>query len=282
MARPLPHRRSGTGIGSTAIRSASSEADPFQSNPFHSIPVMKLHAFRSAGLACALLLAGTGTSPAEHTVYRGTTTIRWERLNYLASTGITTETRGVQKLQQIGISSSLGNTGYALYTLDNRTKVAAKATGNFAKGPVIFQNYRNSGLGYEVHKQFNASWSEDIPGLGDTEDIWNRKTGDFGGPRSMVPLPAAGFSIEAARKLSGFHTHTVCSEDFGIDPVAASGYSTGRFFQVNSSKSTFKLDLKLTDKANDMGGSLTDAITVTEADLVLRGFTIMMVPALPF
>jgi hypothetical protein len=243
---------------------------------------MKCHPFRAAGLACALLLAGTGVGRAEHVVYRGTTTIQWERLNYLVSTGATTETRGVQKLQQIGISSSLGNTGYALYTLDNRMKIAAKATGNFSRGPTIFPNYRGTNLGFELHKQFNLRWSEDIPGIGDTEDIWNLKTGDFGGPRSMVPLREAGFSIEAARKLSGFHTHTICSEDFGFDPVAASGYAAGRFNQINNSKSIFKVDLRLTDKANVLGGSLANAITVTDADLVAKGFTIMDIPVLPF
>lgn len=243
---------------------------------------MKKPSFRAAGLACSLLFAGVASSRAEHVVYRGTTTIQWERLNFLTATGVTTETRGTQKLLQIGIYSSLGNTGYALYTLDNRTKVAAKATGNFSRGPTIFQNYRGSGLGFEQHKQFNTRWSEDIPGIGDTEDIWNLKTGDFGGPRSMVPLRDAGFSIQAARKLSGFHTHTICSEDFGFDPVAASGYAAGRFYHINNSKSTFKLDLKLTDQANDLGGSLANAITVTDAELIAKGFAIMAVPALPF
>ena len=243
---------------------------------------MKNQMFRSAGLACALFFAGPATSQAEHLVYRGTTTIQWELLNYLASTGITASTRGVIQLQQIGVSSSLGGTGYALYTLDNRMKVASKSTGNFAKGPVILPNYRNSGFGYELHKQFNASWSEDIPGLGDTEDIWNRKTGTLGGIRSLVPLPQAGFSIQAARKLAGFHTHTICSEDFGIDPLAASGYATGRFSQVNSSKSTFRLDPKLTDETNDLGGTLANGIVVVEAYLVLRGFVIVNEDPLPF
>jgi hypothetical protein len=243
---------------------------------------MKNQMFRSAGLACALLFAGTAIGPAEHVVYRGTTTVQWDMLNYLVSTGVTNQTRGVLKLQQIGISSSLGNTGYALYTLNNQTKVASKATGNFAKGPTIFPNYRNTGFGYESHKQFNANWSEDIPLLGDTEDIWNRKTGTLGGTRSLIPLPAAGFSIQAARKLSGFHTHTVCSEDFGINPLAVSGYAAGRFFQVNSSKSSFKLDIKLTDQANDLGGSLANAIQVTESYLLMRNFTIVNEPPLPF
>jgi len=243
---------------------------------------MKNQLFRSAGLICALLLAGSGTSPAEYVVYRGTTTVNAIVLNYLLSTGITSQFRSAQRLQQIGIYSSLGNDGYALYTLDNRMRQAFKSTGTFTKGgPTIFPNYNGSGRGFEIHKQFNQKWFEDIPGLGDTEDISHRKTGTFGGSRSLIRLPAAGFFIEAAPRLSGFHTHTLCSEDFGINSLVAAGYAPGRFFQVNSSRSTFRLDLRLTDQANDLGGSLANAIQVTEAYLALRSYVIVNVDPLP-
>lgn len=243
---------------------------------------MKNHLFRFAGLLAALLLGSGGTAPAEHVVYRGTTIIRWELLNYLDSDQITDLRRGSQRLQQIGIYSSLGGTGYALYTIDSRQRIAYKSTGNFAKGPTIFPNFNDSGRGFEVHKQFNRTWQEDIPGLGDTEDIKNRKTGIFGGPRSLVRLPLAGFSIEAAPRLSGYHTHTLCSEDFGIDASVAAGYAAGRSFQINNSRSTFRLDPRLTDQANELGGTLPNAILVVEEYLVLRNFVIILQPPLPF
>jgi hypothetical protein len=243
---------------------------------------MKSHLFRFAGLLAALLLGSSGTVSADHVVYRGTTVIRWELLNYLDSTQVTNLLRGTRRLQQIGVSSSLGGTGYALYTLDFRQRLAYKSTGNFAKGPTIFPNFNDSGRGFEVHKQFNKKWSEDIPGLGDTEDISLRKTGTFGGPRSLVRLPAAGFSIEAALRLAGYHTEVICSEEFGIDSSAVSGYAAGRFFQVNSSRSTFRLDTRLSDQANELGGSLPNAILVVEEYLILRNFTIVNQPPLPF
>lgn len=215
-------------------------------------------------------------------MYRGSTSIRWELLNYLDSSQFTNLLRGTQRLQQIGISSSLGNTGYALYTLDSKEKVAYKSTGNFAKGPTIFPNFNDSGRGFEVHKQFNGSWSEDIPGLGDTEDIWNRKTGTLGGPRSLVRLPAAGFSIEAALRLTGYHTHSICSEDFGMNSSTATGYAPGRFFRVDSSRSSFRLDLRLTDLTNELGGSLANGISVVEDYLDQKNFVIVTQPPLPF
>lgn len=203
-------------------------------------------------------------------------------VNYLLATGITSQFRSTERLQQIGIYSTLGNASYALYTLDNRSRQAFKATGLFTKGgPTIFANYNNSGRGFEVHKQFNQKWFEDIQGLGDAEDIKNSKTGTFGGPRALVRLPAAGFSIEAAQKLSGFHTHTICSEDFGINSATATGYAPGRFFQVNSSRSSFRMDLRLTDQANDLGGTLANAMQVTETYLIQRSFTIVNVAPLP-
>jgi len=243
---------------------------------------MKNYLSRFTGVTAALLLGSSGTAPAEHVVYRGSTTVRWEQLNYLAATQFTSLLRGSQRLQQIGISSSLGNTGYALYTLDSRQHIAYKSTGNFAKGPTIFPNFNDSGRGFEVHKQFNRNWSEDIPGLGDTEDIWNRKTGILGGPRSLVRLPVANFSIEAALRLTGYHTHTICSEDFGIDSSASSGYSTGRFFRVDSSRSSYRFDLRLTDQANALGGTLPSAIFVVEDYLTDRNYTIVSQPPLPF
>ena len=241
---------------------------------------MKRPLLRFAGFACGVFVASSLVAKAEYVVVRGTTSYNTQTLNYLTSTNVTRLLRDTTKLQYIGSYSSLGNTGYAYYNLNTSTKQAFKSTGNFDEGPSIFPNY-NGSLGYEAHKQFNGKWWEDIPGLGDTMDIRNTKLGTLEGPRRLVPLREAGFSIQVAPKLSGFHTETRCSWDFGIDPSAGSGYSTGRFFQVIQSRSSVKLDVKLTDRVNFLGGSLLNAITTIEGDLTGKGYNIVDIGPLP-
>ena len=243
---------------------------------------MKYRLLHRAVLICAISLTASKLASADHVVFRGTTTVRSELLNYLDSTDITDQFRSAARLQQIGTTSSLGGMGYALYTLDFRTREAFKSTGNFAEGPTIFENLSNRGFNVEVHKQFNARWSEDIPGLGGTDDIWNIKAGDLGGRRSLVRLPFAGFSIEAPFRLAGAHTHTISSDSFGISPGVAAGYAPGRFFQVNTSRSIYRLDRRLTDETNDLAGTLADAILVIEDYLDSRGFVIISEDPLPF
>ena len=235
--------------------------------------------FRIVGLACALVFAGAATSQAQHLIYRGITTVQWERLNYVGSSGATKE-RGSEKLHEIYIYSSLSNPvasmGYARYTLDLRNKVATKKVGAFTGRPISVA--AGSGLAgtVEKHTQLNANWTEDIPDVGVTDDIWNSRTGDFGGLMSQIYLPTSGSWIHAARKLSGTHVHTSWSELFGIDARPGFGYMEGRFHQVSNSKGTFKLDLPLTGQAKVLGGSLVNAITVTDADLTAKGFSIVL------
>lgn len=243
---------------------------------------MKHRLLHRAVLICALFLAASKPASADHVVFRGTTTVRSELLNYLNSSDVTGLFRSSARLQQIGTTSSLGGMGYALYTLDFRTREAFKSTGTFAEGPTIFENLNNRGFNVEVHKQFNARWSEDISGLGGVEDIWNTKAGDLGGRRSLVRLPFAGFSIEAPLSLSGAHTHTTYSNAFGINSNVAAGYAPGRFFRINTSRSIYRLDRRLTDEANDLAGTLADAILVIEDYLDSRGFVIITEDPLPF
>jgi hypothetical protein len=243
---------------------------------------MKNPLFRAKYGSAVLLLACGPVATAEHVIVKGTTVTQTVTLNFLQSTGISLRTTDNTKLQQYGVYSSLGGAGYAYYTLNASAKEAYKSAGVFAKGPTLFPNFSGSGRSYEVHKQFNKKWSEDIPLLGDDNDIWNQKTGTLEGSRSLIRLPQAGFSIQAAPKLAGFHTHTACSDEFGIDPSASAGYSAGHFFQTHSSRSNFRFDTKLSDQANAMGGSLADGMSVVEQYLSSKNFTIIPVAPLPF
>lgn len=245
---------------------------------------MKMIPSSRAGLLTlpATLLFLTQLAPAEHVVVKGTTVTQTVLMNFLNSTNTSVRTTESTKLQQYGVYSSLGGTGYAYYTLNASAKEAYRSTGNFAKGPMIYMNFGGSGRTYESHKQFNAEWNEDIPALGDDSDIWNLKAGTLEGPRSMIRLSQAGFSITAAPKLSGFHTHMRCSEEYGFDPSAGAGYSAGNFFQIDSSRSNFRFDTKLSDQANAAGGSLGDGMSAVEQYLATKGFNVIPVTPLPF
>ena len=242
---------------------------------------MKAPFLRLAGLIGGVLLAGTPSAPADQVVVRGTTTFKGSTINYLSLTNVSRLIRENSKLQFIGSYSSLGNTGYSFYTLDNREKQAFKSTGDFDKGPTIFQNFNDSGLGYEVHKQFNGKWWEDLPDIGDEWDIKNQKLGSLEGARRLVRLRNAGFDIEVAKKLSGNHTLVRSSWDFGIDPSVSAGFSAGRFFQVQQLRSSVRLDVKLSDEANFLSGSLGSAISVIENHLAAKNFVIIDVGPLP-
>ncbi|WP_193211988.1 hypothetical protein [Luteolibacter marinus] len=243
---------------------------------------MKSQFFRAPALIGLLLLAGSATSVAEYVAIKGSTSIRIDRLVYLDSTGETRQERENQKLQQYALYSSLGGTGYALYTVDNKNKLVFKSTGELSAGYTFFPNVDDKGQGLEVHKQFNKSWATDIPDLGTDEDLWNVKCGSLRGARRLVNLREAGFQIEAAPKLSGNFTHTICSNAFGIDPSVTEGYSPGMFFQEDSVKSNFKLDVKLTDQINFLGGSLINGIFVMDNFLTDKGFVIMAGPPIDF
>lgn len=238
--------------------------------------------FRPCFLSIPAAILLMQTAPAEHVVVKGTTVTQTVLLNFLNSTNTSVRTTGSTKLQQYGVYSSLGGTGYAYYTLNASAKEAYRSTGNFAKGPMIYTNFGGNGRTYESHKQFNAEWSEDIPALGGSEDIWNLKAGTLEGPRTMISLSQAGFQITAAPKLSGFHTHMRCSEDFGMDASVGAGYSAGNFFQIDSSRSNFRFDTKLSDQANAAGGSLADGMTVVEQSLTSKNYIIIPVSPLPF
>jgi hypothetical protein len=244
---------------------------------------MKNHPLFRPGLLCvpAVLLL-TQLAPAEHVVVKGTTVTQTVLMNFLNSTNTSVRTTESTKLQQYGVYSSLGGTGYAYYTLNASAKEAYKSTGNFASGPMIYPNFGGSGRTFESHKQFNAEWNEDIPLLGDSNDIWNLKAGTLDGPRSMINLAQAGFSITAAPKLSGFHTHMRCSEEYGIDPTVGAGYSLGNFFQIDSSRSNFRFDAKLSDQANAAGGSLANGMAAVEQYLSSKNYVIIPVAPLPF
>lgn len=228
-----------------------------------------------AGLGM-LLLACAATGSAENVVFRGTTVNKIDFYGINDSSSANTVTKTNRTDHQIGVYSSLGNAGYALYTLDLKAKIAYKNSGDFAHGgPLLFSNINERNKLGELHKQFNSSWSEDIAGLGDDEDIYHLKTGMLWGERKSVPLRDAGFSIVTPLSLKGSHYHSRCSEDFTIDTTAMSGYSAGRMFELNYSKSSFRLDKKLTDQTNALGGSLLNGTAVVEGYLNDKGYSLV-------
>ena len=243
---------------------------------------MRIQSSRFPGLVGALLVAGSLTGSAEFAVYKGVTVTRHDALSYLSSSGETEHLRGSRKSQQYAVISTLGSPGYALYTVDLKAKQAFRSTGNLSTGGSVYPNYQNRGVDYEVHKQFNKSWSYDIPDLGDGDDIWNVKAGSIGGLRRQINLRNAGFALTAAPKLQGSHTHTECSDDFGFDVSTPSGYAPGKFFQLNFSRTTLKLDIKLTDQTNVLGGSLGDGMFVVDELLDSKNIEIIPVLSLNF
>ena len=101
-----------------------------------------------------------------------------------------------------------------------------------------------------------------------------------GGFGTLFAATASPEFIDDARRKGGSRL-----ADFNgvtIDPAAVTGYAPGRFLRVDSSRSSFKLDVKLTDQANDLGGSLANGITVLEEFLVMRDYVIIPIAPLPF
>jgi hypothetical protein len=225
-----------------------------------------------------MLIASVLPSQANWTIHTGTTTRTSWTVNFLNSTNTTRVLRDSSNERYLGGYSSLGDPGYFVFLLNTKAKTALKIVDETADGPRIFPNFNGTSLGYELHKQFNKKWWEDIPALGDTTDIRNWKIGDLNGARRLVPLREAGFDIEVAPKLSGTHFHTRCSWDFGIDSSVAAGYSAGYFYQSNLIKSTGKIHLKLSDQANLLGGTFLAALGVAEDSLEDDGFTIVTAP----
>jgi hypothetical protein len=213
----------------------------------------------------AVCLLSAGPLRAEHVIYRGTTANKTDGFYYYSGSH-ETQLRKLAQLQvMIAIISSLGGSNYALYILDQRSKQAYRYSGSFAKeGPVLFPNIAGRGKSMELHRMFNARWSEDLDDLGDSKDVFNSKTGMLTGNRSLIPLREAGFKINAAPSLKGLHLHMRYSCDFaplGMD------YLPGHFAEHTQSKSTFRMDVKLSDRANALGGSLGNAMEVVEDEL---------------
>lgn len=229
---------------------------------------------------CAAFLAFTAIIQAESGIYMGTTVNKIMR--YSSGDSMSTVTKLSRTDTQIGISSTLGNDFYALYTLDKKAKVAYQYQGEYQGcGPSLFLNLDNKGKSLELHPQFNAWWAEDLADVGDEEDILNSKSGYLVGNRKGIKLREAGFTIDAAPSLKGFHTHTRWSKDFRPDPLNAGEYLTGNFFEINSSKSSFRFNTKLTDMANALGGSLGDAVSIVNTDLESQGYTIVPLGSFP-
>lgn len=217
---------------------------------------------------------------ADSVIYRGVTLNKIEL--YSSDDTTTTVSKTSRADTQIGISSSLGNDFYALYTLDKKNKMAYQYQGEYQGcGPVHYLNIGGKGKSLEIHPQFNASWSEDLMDVGDDEDIWNFKSGYLMGNRSGIKLREAGFTIDAAPSLKGFHTLTRWSKDFRPDPQNKDEYLTGNFFEINYSKSSFRIDTKLSDRANALGGSSGDAISIVDEELDRQGYTIIQLGAFP-
>jgi hypothetical protein len=224
---------------------------------------MKSLFLRSLSVALSLTLAGS--LQAEHVVYRGTTVNKTDGFYYYTGSGETLLRKWTQTQMMIAIISTLGGPGYALYILDQRNKQFFRYSGDFAKGgPVLFPNIDGRGKALELHRMFNAKWSEDLADLGDDKDVFNSKTGMLTGNRSQIPLREAGFKIDAAPSLKGLHLHMRYSSEFA--PLDMD-YLGGRFAEHTSSKSTFRFDVKLSDRANYLGGSLANAMSVVEDEL---------------
>ncbi len=216
-------------------------------------------------LSIGLLMSLAGGLRAEHVIYRGSTVNKTDGFYYYTGSGETLLRKWAQTQMMIAIISTLGGPGYALYILDQRNKQFYRYSGDFAKGgPVLFPNIAGRGKALELHRMFNAKWSEDLADLGDDRDVFNSKTGMLTGNRSGIPLREAGFRIDAAPSLKGQHLHLRYSSEFA--PLDMD-YLSGRFAEHTSSKSTFRLDVKLSDRANALGGSLANAMSVVEDEL---------------
>lgn len=226
---------------------------------------MKSLFLRSVSVASGLLLACAAPLHAEHVVYRGSTVNKTDGFYFYTGTSQTLLRKWSQTQMMIAIISTLGGPGYALYILDQRNKQFYRYSGDFAKGgPVLYPNIAGRGKALELHRMFNAKWSEDIADQGDDKDVFNSKTGMLTGNRSQIPLREAGFKIDAAPSLKGLHLHMRYSSEFA--PLDMD-YLTGRFAEHTSSKSTFRFDVKLSDRANALGGSLANAMSVVEDEL---------------
>lgn len=226
---------------------------------------MKSLFLRSISVVSGLLLACPGSIRAEHAVYRGTTVNKTDGFYYYNGSGETLLRKWTQTQMMIAIISTLGGPGYALYILDQRNKQFYRYSGEFAKGgPVHFPNIEGRGKSLELHRMFNAKWSEDLADLGDSKDVFNSKTGMLTGNRSQIPLREAGFKIDAAPSLKGVHLHMRYSSEFA--PLEMD-YLAGRFAEHTNSKSAFRFDVKLSDRANALGGSLANAMNVVEDEL---------------
>lgn len=226
---------------------------------------MKSLFLRSVSVATGMWLACTGLLRAEHVVYRGSTVHKTDGFYYYSGSGETLLRKWTQTQLMIAIISTLGGPGYALYILDQRNKQFYRYSGDFAKGgPVLYPNIAGRGKALELHRMFNAKWSEDLADLGDDKDVFNSKTGMLTGNRSQIPLREAGFKIDAAPSLKGLHLHMRYSSEFA--PLDMD-YLGGRFAEHTSSKSTFRFDVKLSDRANALGGSLANAMSVVEDEL---------------
>lgn len=239
---------------------------------------MKRPLRRLAGWACGLFAASVSPAPADFVIAAGTTTRTTFRVNYLDSTGITRVLRDNAKERYLGGYSSLGNPGWFVFMLNSREKTALRIVDETGDGPKLFPNFNDTDLGYELHKQFNKKSWIDIPGIGDTTDIRYSKWGALDGPRRLVNLRNAGFQIEVAPKLSGFHLETRSSWDFGIDSSVSEGYSAGCFYESATLRHSVKLQVKLTDEANVLGGGFLAALGVAQDSLEDKGWTIQTVP----
>ncbi len=235
---------------------------------------MKSLFLRNVSVASGLMFACAAPLHAEHAVYRGSTVNKTDGFYYYTGSGETLLRKWSQTQMMIAIISTLGNPSYALYILDQRNKQFHRYSGDFAKGgPVLFPNIAGRGKALELHRMFNAKWSEDLADLGDTKDVFNSKTGMLTGNRSQIPLREAGFKIDAAPSLKGLHLHMRYSSEFA--PLDMD-YLDGRFAEHTSAKSTLRFDVKLSDRANALGGSLGNAMSVVEDELQnKKGFTLI-------
>ncbi|MEN3942038.1 hypothetical protein WJU23_12140 [Prosthecobacter sp. SYSU 5D2] len=230
--------------------------------------------------ACAAFIAFSASVHADSGIYRGTTVNKIMQYSFDGSASQITKMSRTDT--QIGISSTLGNDFYALYTLDKKLKIAYQYQGEYLGcGPSHYVNIAGKGKSLEIHPQFNAWWADDLADVGDEEDILNSKSGYLVGNRKGIKLKEAGFTINAAPSLKGFHTHTRWSKDFRPDPLNLGEYLAGNFFEINSSKSSFRFDTKLSDKANALGGSLLDAVSIVNLDLEDKGYTIVPLGGFP-
>lgn len=244
---------------------------------------MKNHLLSAATILLALFFT-TAAARAEYVIYIMTEALSGYYFSENSSEDNTTFNRLRGSGKYLLCYSTLGNDAYAFYILDDRNRIAVKYEGDFSDGAgKTFPFINKKGTSYtDVLEQFNSSFQQNLvtqlPMV-----TSNFCSGDLQGARSLVRLPQAGFSISAARTLKGTFTRSILSDAAASvttaspdNSIASLGLSVpalftptaeGCFYLNSTSKLNCRMDTRLSDQCNALGGNLNNAVSICDAFL---------------